>query len=346
MAFRLDNGSLRPPRRLADGRLRADGYLTRTGVFTYLNPDGSQRREYRPEAEVFRADSLTTFADAIVTDDHPATLVTADNAKQVQVGHVSGQPRRDGDYVAATLVVSDAETIRKIESGKVQLSCGYECDLDPTPGVAPTGERYDAVQTNIRGNHVAIVEMARAGEAARIRMDAAMMVAEQETPMNALEQALAAMADHKARADKAEADLATARAQVQNLERDLAAERQLRTDAVAAEPARIRARVELEREAAPVLGDAFKPELTDREIKTAVVKRVDGEDLAADLHEAAVEVLYRGALKRHAAAAQSLAEVRQATEVGRNDSANTAAKARAAMVERLGKLSQINPVKE
>jgi hypothetical protein len=173
MAFRLDFGSLRPAKRLGDGRLRVDGLLTRTGVFRYKNSDGTERREYRPAEEVFNKDSLASFEMVPVTDDHPPVSVDANNARKFAVGSVGESVRQDGDFVAAGLVVYDAGTVAKMNAGKVQLSCGYTVDLDDTPGVTPDGELYDAKQTNIRGNHVAIVDIARAGEAARVRMDAA-----------------------------------------------------------------------------------------------------------------------------------------------------------------------------
>ena len=153
---------------MPDGRIRVDGVLTRAGVFLYRNPDGSERREYRPPGEVFKQDSLKTFADVVVTDDHPPVMVDASNARQFAVGHVSGDPRRDGDLVIGRLTVMDATTIAKLEGGKVALSCGYEVDLESVSGVTPEGDRYDAVQRNIRGNHVAIVETGRAGPEARI----------------------------------------------------------------------------------------------------------------------------------------------------------------------------------
>src|SRR5690606_25874157 len=54
-----------------------------------------------------------------------------------------------------------------------EVSCGYRCLVDETPGVTPEGERYDRVQRRIRYNHVAIVPEGRAGEAVALRMDAA-----------------------------------------------------------------------------------------------------------------------------------------------------------------------------
>ena len=180
MALRYDIGSLKAPVRCADGRLRVDGYLTRTGVFEYRNPDGSVRREYRPPEEVFNADSLATFELVPLTDNHPPEMVTAQNAKQYAVGATGESVRQDGDRVAASIVVFDAGVIAKLERGKVQLSCGYEADVEDSPGEID-GQRYDAIQRNIRGNHVAIVDVGRAGPDVRIRMDAGIMVTEART---------------------------------------------------------------------------------------------------------------------------------------------------------------------
>ncbi|MGB1276011.1 MAG: DUF2213 domain-containing protein, partial [Nannocystaceae bacterium] len=60
-------------------------------------------------------------------------------------------------------VMTDKATIEAIESGKRQVSNGYMADYDMTPGVTPDGQEYDAVQRNIRGNHIAIVDRARCG---------------------------------------------------------------------------------------------------------------------------------------------------------------------------------------
>lgn len=356
MAFRVDVGSLRSPEKLPDGRLRVDGWLTRAGVFEYRDTDGSVRREYRPPSEVFKADSLHTFADVVVTDDHPPEMVNAQNAKMYAVGHVSGDPRKDGEHVAARIVVMDAATIAKLEGGKVALSCGYEVDLDPTPGVTPAGDRYDAVQRNIRGNHVAIVEVGRAGPEARVRMDCAMMVAPPLTRDDnganqmTIEQLAAELATakinagaEKARADKAEADLAAAlatsaaaTARADGAEKDLETERKARTDAAANLPALVAARVNLQTKAAAVLGADFKPEMSDREIKAAVVKKVDGDDLPADSHDAYVQGRFDSACKRADKGGESLASAQEVIAAGRVDGApeaNDERAARARMME-------------
>ena len=87
---------------------------------------------------------------------------------------MAGTLRKDGEFVAGELLVTDADLIKKLEDGAArELSCGYNCDLDEKPGVTADGLRYDAIQRNIRGNHVAVVPKGRAGPEARVRMDGA-----------------------------------------------------------------------------------------------------------------------------------------------------------------------------
>jgi hypothetical protein len=40
-----------------------------------------------------------------------------------------------------------------IQAGRQRRPVGYDCDIDWTPGVTDSGERYDAVQRNIKTNH-------------------------------------------------------------------------------------------------------------------------------------------------------------------------------------------------
>jgi hypothetical protein len=55
------------------------------------------------------------------------------------------------------------------------VSLGYETDLDMTPGTAPDGTRYDAIQRRVRANHVALGPSGwgRAGSAVALRLDSA-----------------------------------------------------------------------------------------------------------------------------------------------------------------------------
>jgi len=163
---------LREPVLLPNGFLRADGYLTRTGIFVYRDSNGRTVRELRTPDEVMSRETVDSFALVPVTNDHPPELLTADNAKQYAVGAVSEQVQPDGDKLRASLMITDAKTIEAVQKGKIELSCGYTADVVAEAGTW-NGQRYDARQTNIRGNHVAIVDVGRAGPECALRMDAA-----------------------------------------------------------------------------------------------------------------------------------------------------------------------------
>jgi uncharacterized protein len=171
----LSSGKLGDYRATPQGGLIARGNLTRTGVFTYVQPDGSVRRELRHPDDVFEQDSLDSLAHAPVTIDHP-DAVTPRNYRQVTVGHVAARPKADGKFVAADDIrLQDADAIDKAKKGQLQeFSCGYSCTLDRTPGEY-NGEKYDARQKSIRYNHVAAgpAGWGRAGPEVRMRLDAA-----------------------------------------------------------------------------------------------------------------------------------------------------------------------------
>ncbi|WP_309086402.1 DUF2213 domain-containing protein [Chelativorans sp.] len=160
-------------RRREDGYLVADARIARTGVQTYLGsevgkPEMPIVRVYRPRDEVFKEATLKSAAHRPVTNDHPADLVTSQNWKQHAVGQTGDEVAGEGIFIRVPLMVSDEAAIQDIEAGKRELSAGYTCDLDWSTGKTPTGEAYDAIQRNIRLNHVAIVARGRAGSQVRI----------------------------------------------------------------------------------------------------------------------------------------------------------------------------------
>ena len=151
-----------------------EGYLidhpvvTRTGIFEYHNPDGSVRKEFRPPEEVFSDDSLASYVGKPVIITHDAGYVTKDNVTDEEIGTILESGFRDGDKVRAKIVIHDVDSMK--ESGLKELSLGYNLDIDNTPGEY-NGEHYDAVQRNIRINHLALVAEARAGDSARLNID-------------------------------------------------------------------------------------------------------------------------------------------------------------------------------
>lgn len=172
MPIRFDRGRLDGPKVTEAGYLKAEAFPTRAGVFLYMNADGTLRRELRHPDQVFNADSLKTLAEIPMTNTHPREPLNANNTKQYAVGWTGPSPTKDANnMVKTTITVYDASTIAEIVSGaKQELSCGYFCDVEFTPGVW-NGEQYDAIQKNIRYNHLATVEEGRAGPDAKVKLD-------------------------------------------------------------------------------------------------------------------------------------------------------------------------------
>lgn len=152
-----------------DGFMRDSPIVARTGVYEYRNPDGTIRREYRPADEVFASDALNSFRGKPITVLHPKKgKITAANAFGTAIGSIlsDGYPK-DEKYVACDIVIFAPDKIGKHR----ELSLGYRCDCEETPGVSPDGQAYDAIQRNIRINHLAVVPVARAGMKARLNCD-------------------------------------------------------------------------------------------------------------------------------------------------------------------------------
>lgn len=166
-------------RKTQDGYLVATPKVARTGIQVYsgiqVDSDGSlgliskaQVRVYRPPEEVFSNDSMKSYAYRPITNDHPSSVVTADNWRELSVGQTGGEVARDGDWVRVPMVLMDSAMIKTVEDGKRELSMGYTCVIEAQDGVTPDGEPYDAIQRQLRMNHLAVVSAARAGPEARI----------------------------------------------------------------------------------------------------------------------------------------------------------------------------------
>lgn len=156
--------------------MRIPANLTRSGVFLYRRTDGTEIREYRPPDEVFKTDALAGLSGSPITDLHPKDRVTPVNVRELGVGRVGGDLRRDGSFVAGDLIIEDAKAIAMVERGdRKEVSLGYSCRIDETPGVSPEGERYDCVQRDYRFNHAAIGPegWGRAGRDVAMRTDSA-----------------------------------------------------------------------------------------------------------------------------------------------------------------------------
>lgn len=167
-----------------EGFLRGRAIVTSIGVFSYARKDGTIQRELRLPEEVFAEGTLNSMKLKPVTLNHPTELVTKDNADKLQVGSLGDNPSwtkewehrnwteiTDGINCAIDMVITKKDAINAVLNGKNALSMGYTCDLEiAEPGSTWCGVEYDFIQRNIRYNHCAIVDSARAGDNAKIEL--------------------------------------------------------------------------------------------------------------------------------------------------------------------------------
>ncbi len=189
---RLDSVPLEKVEYTPEGFLIDHPIVTSVGVFEYTNPDGSVRKELRLPEHVFDEKSLATYEGKPVIITHEAGRVSKDNVGDEIVGTILSKGEPDGDNVRAKIVIHDIDAVK--QSGLRELSLGYDLVLDETPGEW-NGQSYDAIQTEIVINHLAIVREARAGEQARLNIDS--------TENKALQKGASAMAGKATKQTKA-----------------------------------------------------------------------------------------------------------------------------------------------
>ncbi len=175
---RYDRGELRSAVRTAEGYYLVEGFVSRPGVLEYVQADGSTRRELVLPEELHRADSLETLGRKPVTLEHPDEFLTPENVGDHSVGDVDGdvEIERLNGFVRVKMAVRRADGIAALDAGICELSPGYVCDLDATPGTHPKFGAYDAIQRNRVYNHTAITRAGRAGPEVRLRKDSAAQV--------------------------------------------------------------------------------------------------------------------------------------------------------------------------
>ncbi|EJQ8079248.1 DUF2213 domain-containing protein [Escherichia coli] len=164
---------------LADGSLLCkDVPIARTGTQLYSSEDLPDIRAdpygritvNRMPEEVFSEETLASFEGMSVTVLHPEDdegnilFINPGNWRGLAVGHLQNVRRGEGeqsDLVLADLVIKDEIAIALIDEGLREVSCGYNAEYQQlSPGKAN--------QKMIRGNHVALVDKARAGNRCKI----------------------------------------------------------------------------------------------------------------------------------------------------------------------------------
>ena len=149
-----------------EGFLVDSPIVARIGIQEYRRADGSIRKELRLPEEVFSVEALSSMKAKPITVDHPGTgRVDSKTAHRVTVGTILDGGKQDGDHVRTDIVIHSPDAI----GDRRELSLGYMAVLDETPGEW-NGQKYDAIQRNIRVNHLSVVKQGRAG-VARLNLD-------------------------------------------------------------------------------------------------------------------------------------------------------------------------------
>lgn len=161
-------------------KINENGYLViecifaRTGIQerygAEISPDFEALkiyREYRSPEEVFKPDVIEAFKNVVITNDHPSKLLTPQNTKFFAVGFVSSAVEIvDNLFLKCEITIFDEETIEDIQNGKKELSAGYLYSL-----LMVENEDYDYIQTDIKPNHIAIVQAGRCGSSCSLAFD-------------------------------------------------------------------------------------------------------------------------------------------------------------------------------
>ena len=151
-----------------------DVAIARTGTQKYstleLALDGDASGDIvveRLPEEVFRDETIASFEGKPVTVMHPAEFVTPETWRDHSVGHVQNVRRGKGiedDLLLADILITAADAIAYVNQELPELSCGYNSDYEQT-------EPGRAIQREIVGNHVALVDRGRAGPRVAIKDD-------------------------------------------------------------------------------------------------------------------------------------------------------------------------------
>ena len=153
-----------------------DNPISAVGVYQYSGKYISEELDadamynvYRPAVELSDPECIESFRLLPWTNDHPSRLLgTDENSVSVEDKGIEGIlgekiyfDDADGMLKGNIKVFSKTHADR-IESGKEQLSAGYNCKYEYNPGIF-NGEQYEYVQREIRGNHIASVDSGRMG---------------------------------------------------------------------------------------------------------------------------------------------------------------------------------------
>ena len=326
-----------------EGFLVDSPIVARVGIQEYRRADGKIQRELRLPEEVFHADALASMRGKAITVDHPASgRVDAKSAHRVTIGTILSAGTQDGNNVRTDITIHSPDAI----GDRRELSLGYSAHLDETPGEHPVFGRYDAIQRNIRINHLSVVKKGRAGPVARLNMDSDedpfFNQQEQQTmtvkvKLDGLEYDAAPEVSREL--DKLRVDVSDAKTK---LDAAIAAKDVLQAkvdaqaDALAAakEQGRIDALNRLTLEATATKFKVDAKDKTDREVKELVIKSVRKDADLSDKSDVYVDAAFDMAVE--VAPAQNMASQRAAVNTRTDGAAPiTSASKRDEMIARM-----------
>lgn len=186
--------------------------LSKVGIYPYSGAQiGAAQadhdkifRVYRPAEELSAEETIESFKLVPLIDDHTMLGEGFTAAEQKGVAGVIGESVFfENDTLYGNPKIYSSALAEKIKNGKTELSMGYRCRYDFTPGFW-NGQEYDVVQRALRGNHVALVDEGRMGPEVAI-LDHLMVItvdAKETLPVD--EELKAALAAIVTRLDKLE----------------------------------------------------------------------------------------------------------------------------------------------
>ncbi|USP46984.1 DUF2213 domain-containing protein [Alcaligenes faecalis] len=146
-----------------------DNPISKVGVFPYLGreigaPDPDRVYQvYRPEEELRRPETIQSFNLLPFIDEHEFLGNDGTPAEKKGVQGTTGENAAFVfPYLRNNIRVYSEFMKNLIDRGKIELSPSYRCEYEFTSG-AFDGQKYDAIQRNIRGNHLALVKEGRTG---------------------------------------------------------------------------------------------------------------------------------------------------------------------------------------
>jgi hypothetical protein len=271
---------------------------------------------HREAADVFDSESMATFRSAPVTIGHPksddgkAIVVSAENAKELQVGMLEGMPVQDEETLGGVLVLTAQEAIDALEDGTQELSAGYTCDIEDVDGAY--------FQRNIRANHIAIVSKGRAGSSCRISDEAleVQAISDEALEVQAIEDGAIEAQVAQAKAEAAEQEKKEAKAAEERADRiaakaakkekaAAAKEAALAEKAKAAEAEKVAAEAE---EVSEVKSEEPNPKVEDEAIDLTDELATAKSELSIALEDAAAQVALVDELKAELVDAKLAAE--------------------------------------